>query len=395
MARKRYDLRDTLTWVGTSSDGVVGKQRQGVDRILAVVLVGYLPRLVEPLTVQDRHVGSVKQTSSINLAFPHYRLSITCHQPIHHTVNSKQHSPSLHNHFGLGSCAAAVLCVKMTGELELFVGRKLQDSLEALANSHQDVASLLRGAALAAGSVTIAAAGNGLANGAGPHTDTEEGLADVHNNAHDLVVVLALEGLTNGSQHGVQPHLVNVDVALVAEGVRPLAAVLVLGILPLGADVLLEKVVVGLEGQLRDRGNIVLNRRGNGSAMCVMDELLRRGRRNTYINTPELLNRVKGNNFFQEVVPVVALSVCQHVVLSSKMEAIVHHRQCHPTFPLAGLVNHRVHLCISGCLTVKFSLSWKTVMSSILESAVSALLPPSGEMGMVVRSTCAAMVTDL
>ena len=62
------------------------------------------------------------------------------------------------------------------------------------------------------------------------------------------------------------------DAALVAEGVGPLAAVLVLGVFPLGADVLLEEVVVGLEGQLRDRGNIVLEGGGGegGLATCVV-----------------------------------------------------------------------------------------------------------------------------
>src|SRR4051812_36645361 len=58
------------------------------------------------------------------------------------------------------------------------------------------------------------------------------------------------------------------------------------------------------------------------------------------------------------------------------------------TFPLGGLVNHSVHLFWRGCLTLKLSLSWKTVtgLSSSLAATPSPL--PLGEMGMVERSTC-------
>ena len=60
-------------------------------------------------------------------------------------------------------------------------------------------------------------------------------------------------------------------------------------------------------------------------------------------------------------------------------------------------MNHNVHLCISGCFTLKLSLSWKTVICSpsafspfgfVFSSAWPLdLLPPSGEMGIVERST--------
>jgi hypothetical protein len=56
----------------------------------------------------------------------------------------------------------------------------------------------------------------------------------------------------------MEPELVNIDAPLVLEAVRPLAAVLVLGVLPLGTDTLFEEVVVGLEGKARDRRNVVL-----------------------------------------------------------------------------------------------------------------------------------------
>ena len=69
------------------------------------------------------------------------------------------------------------------------------------------------------------------------------------------------------------------------------------------------------------------------------------------------------------------------------------------TFPLGGLVNHKVHSCINGCLTLKFSGSWNTVTGSSPDLADPLLaLPPSelmfvavfslsGEMGMVSRGT--------
>jgi hypothetical protein len=62
------------------------------------------------------------------------------------------------------------------------------------------------------------------------------------------------------------------------------------------------------------------------------------------------------------------------------------------TFPVGGLVNHNVHLFIKGCLTVKFSGSWKTVTGSLLKGAFGLMSPlvlmvPSGEIGMVSRGT--------
>jgi len=55
-------------------------------------------------------------------------------------------------------------------------------------------------------------------------------------------------------------------------------------------------------------------------------------------------------------------------------------------------VNHKVHLCISGCLTLKLSLSWKTVICSSVSPPLGFLFSswpfaPSGEIGMVERST--------
>lgn len=63
------------------------------------------------------------------------------------------------------------------------------------------------------------------------------------------------------------------------------------------------------------------------------------------------------------------------------------------TLPLEGLVNHKVHLFWRGCLTLKLSLSWKTVTSfpSISTAGVSSC-SPSGETGIVLRSTCSSAI---
>lgn len=56
-------------------------------------------------------------------------------------------------------------------------------------------------------------------------------------------------------------------------------------------------------------------------------------------------------------------------------------------------MNQRVHLFCRGCLTLKLSLSWKTVtglLSSLASLPFSSL--PFGEIGMVERSTCWSML---
>ena len=52
-------------------------------------------------------------------------------------------------------------------------------------------------------------------------------------------------------------------------------------------------------------------------------------------------------------------------------------------------MNHKVHLCINGCLTLKLSLSWKTVICSSPFSVLGlvSFSPPAGEIGIVERST--------
>jgi hypothetical protein len=146
----------------------------------------------------------------------------------------------------------------VAGELDLLAGRQLQNLLEPPADRQEDTPALLGSAALSTSDITISSVGNMLSYGASPHTDTIKRLTDVDDNAHDLPVVLVLEGLANSGHHDLEPETVDLDVALVLVLVRPLAAVLVLGVFPLGPDAGLEKVIVGLLGQFGDGGDIVL-----------------------------------------------------------------------------------------------------------------------------------------
>lgn len=159
---------------------------------------------------------------------------------------------------GLGTGASTVGSIGVTRVLDRLVGGKLEDLLEALADVHQDILTLLHRSALAASNIAVAPVRDALTNSAGPDTDTEEGLAHVDDNTHDFAILLLLKRLANGGQHGVQPDVVDVAVALVLEAVGPLATMLVLGVLPLGAHTLLEEMVIGLEGQIADGGNVVL-----------------------------------------------------------------------------------------------------------------------------------------
>lgn len=164
----------------------------------------------------------------------------------------------LDGELGFGTSAAAVGGVGVARELDDFVGRELQDFLELLANSEQNLLTLLDRATLATGHIAVSSARDALTYSPGPDADTEKGLTDVDNNAHHLAVVFLLEGLSDRGQHGVEPEVVNVNAALVLELIRPLSAVLILRVLPFRSYTLLEEVVVGLQLQFGDGCDIVL-----------------------------------------------------------------------------------------------------------------------------------------
>ena len=175
----------------------------------------------------------------------------------------------------------------------------------------------------------------------------------------------------------MEPELINWDVALLLELVGPLSTVLVLLILPFRSNAFLEEVVVGFEGEFGGGSNVVLQSIDvSGGARLAAWEF-------AYVDTPEFLNGVKSDDFLQEIIPVVSL---RHSQLHQ-----FHSRGRRQTFPLGGLVNHKVHLCMRGCLTLKLSLSWNTVICSSSLSpfalVLSSALSPTGEIGIVERST--------
>jgi hypothetical protein len=63
------------------------------------------------------------------------------------------------------------------------------------------------------------------------------------------------------------------------------------------------------------------------------------------------------------------------------------------TLPLGGLVNQRVQVCIRGCLTLKCSGLWKTVVSELSSTGIEefsespVLVVVSGEIGTVSKGT--------
>src|SRR4051794_40905905 len=77
----------------------------------------------------------------------------------------------------LGARATAVGAVGVAGEFYKLRRRELEDVLETHANSLQNLLALLGRPSLAACNVAVATTGDALADGASPHTDTEESLA--------------------------------------------------------------------------------------------------------------------------------------------------------------------------------------------------------------------------
>ena len=127
--------------------------------------------------------------------------------------------------------------------------------------------------------------------------------------------------------------------------------------------------------------------------------ILWEGRRGTNVDAPEFFDGIEGDDFFQEVVPVVVtLYICEAEVsvdlaIQRSSSAIPLNVIIKLALPLGGFVNHRVHLFMSGCLTLKLSGSWNTVICSLGSSVLGAVVIPSslssseGEMGMVSRGT--------
>ena len=120
----------------------------------------------------------------------------------------------------------------MATEFKLFRRRQLKHLLEPRTNLHQSVLPTC------------------LTSSPGPQANSVEALSDVDHHAHDLVVVLVFQRLSYGRELSMEPEFVDADQFLVLEYVRPLAAVLVLWVFPLGSHTLLEEMVIGFEREI-------------------------------------------------------------------------------------------------------------------------------------------------
>lgn len=99
----------------------------------------------------------------------------------------------------------------------------------------------------------------------------------------------------------MQPELVDRGRALVLELIGPLAAMLVLRVFPFGTDPFLEEMVVGFKGELGRGSNVVLD----SSISWSLDQS---GWRPAHVDAPEFFDRIKSDDLFEEIIPVVALT---------------------------------------------------------------------------------------
>jgi hypothetical protein len=154
---------------------------------------------------------------------------------------TKLNPPSfLNGVFRLGTSAATMCAVGVTGELYHIRFLQPEDLLESATNVLQDIFPLSCRATFVG-----LIARNVLSNGTGPQTNTVKALSDIHHNAHHFVVIVVLKGLSNGSKLRMQPEIVDRNGTLVFERIRPFATVLILLVFPLWSNSFLEQVVIG------------------------------------------------------------------------------------------------------------------------------------------------------
>lgn len=135
----------------------------------------------------------------------------------------------------------------MAGELDQLGGWELQNILKLATDAHQNLFAFLRGAAFATSYITITTVWDALSNSPGPDTNTVESFPDINDDAHKFSIIFFLECFTDCGEHNMKPELVDRDVTLLSEGVRPLSAVLILHILPFWPNTLFEEMVVRFE----------------------------------------------------------------------------------------------------------------------------------------------------
>lgn len=180
------------------------------------------------------------------------------HYTIKYRVFEKPVAWQLHGVLGTRTSTSRMSGVGVAGEFDGLRLRDLKSRLELLANGDDNVLALVGRATLTIVDVRILARGDLFSNSASPDTDAIELATDVDDDAHDLAVFFFLQGLANGSQHDTEPEVIDGDALALLGGVGPLAAMLVLRVLPFWTDALLEEMVVGLDWELAGRSDVVL-----------------------------------------------------------------------------------------------------------------------------------------
>ena len=154
---------------------------------------------------------------------------------------------------------------------------------------------------------------------------------------------------------------------------------LVLRVLPLWSNSLFEQMVVGLGWKFRCRCDVVL--------YIVSLVYPQTNVKSTNVDSPELLYRIEADDFLEKIVPVVTLCIVSQLCPSCCLRLLHLH-----TLPVGGLVNQRVQVLASGCLTLKFSASWKTVTISLdpfVAFAASGPVDSSGLLGIATSAIVA------
>jgi hypothetical protein len=122
----------------------------------------------------------------------------------------------------------------------------------------------------------------------------------------------------------------------------------------------------------------------------VNGKLLVDGTGVTNVDAPELLYRIERDDLLEQVVPVVSLYVVSITCMHAMQMGYSH------TLPVAGFVNHSVHLLVSGCLTLKLFGSSKTVTageaSGELPFEPKLGWPSGGEIGIVSSGTWTSVI---
>ena len=91
---------------------------------------------------------------------------------------------------------------------------------------------------------------------------------------------------------------------------------LVLWVFPFRSYALFEEVVVGFECEFGGRSYVVLIVRDISEDAPCMSERTANSCGETYVDAPKFFYGVEGDNFFEEIVPIVALENAQSPSLS-------------------------------------------------------------------------------